>query len=391
MPILSDRELLARLVAFDTTSHESNLPLADFLCDYLDRPGVRVTRQPAPGGQPKANLVIELGPEAEPGARGGLVLSGHMDTVPAGEGWSSAPFRLTERDGALYARGSADMKGFLAVAANLFARTAPGTLRQPLVLLFTYDEEVGTLGARHFHERWPADRPLPARAVIGEPTELAVVRAHKGHLRCRVTVRGRSAHSAYPRLGHNAIEPAARLVVALADLRRRLEEDRLPSSTDFPEVPWPALNVGRIEGGTAVNVVPERCEVEVGLRLLPGMDAEETAARLREAAAAALDGEQHEWEVLSLSPPMQSPPESALFRTLCELAGEPAEPAVGYATDAGWLQRMGIECVLFGPGSIRVAHKPDEHVPLADLARAAEVLAALVERCCGPAAGDAAA
>jgi acetylornithine deacetylase len=391
MTLLSDRDLLARLVAFDTTSSESNLPLADFLCDYLARPGVRITRQEAPGGAPKANLVIELGPETDPGERGGLVLSGHMDTVPAGEGWSTPPFELTDRDGAAYGRGSADMKGFLALAANRFARTAVSWLRQPLALVFTYDEEVGTLGARHLHERWPEGRPLPRRAVIGEPTELSVVRAHKGHLRARITVRGTSAHSAYPHLGHNAIEPAARLVVALGDLRRRLESERLPASADFPEVPWPALNVGRIDGGTAVNVVPERCEVEVGVRLLPGMDGDGMAARLREEAAKALAGERFEWETLSLSPPMQAPPGSALFATLCEIAGEPAEPAVGYATDAGWLQRMGMECVLFGPGSIRVAHKPDEHVPLDQLARAAEVLERLVARWCGPAAeGEAA-
>ena len=391
MTLLSDRDLLARLVAFDTTSRESNLPLADFLCGYLDRPGVRITRQPAPGGAPKANLVVELGPEVDPGGRGGLVLSGHMDTVPAGEGWSTPPFQLVERGGAAYARGSADMKGFLAVAANLFARTSPADLRHPLVLLFTYDEEVGTLGARHFRERWPDERPLPAKAVVGEPTELTVVRAHKGHLRARVVVRGQSAHSAYPHLGRNAIEPAARLVVALGELRRELEGERLPSSADFPEVPWPALNVGRIDGGTAVNVVPERCEVEVGVRLLPGMDGEAVAARLRETVEHALDGEEHEWEVLSLSPPLQTPAGSALYRALCALAGEPLEPTVGYATDAGWLQEIGIECVLFGPGTIRVAHKPDEHVPLADLARAGEVLAELVARCCGPAAGGAAA
>jgi acetylornithine deacetylase len=377
---LSDRELLARLVAFDTTSSETNLPLADFLCGYLDRPGVRIHRQAAPS-EPKVNLVIEAGPPVDPALRGGLVLSGHMDTVPAGEGWSSPPLRLTERDGVLYGRGSADMKGFLAVAANLAARTPLARLRHPLVLLFTYDEEVGTLGAAHLHDEWTGP-PLPRRAVIGEPTELAVVRAHKGHLRARFLLRGVSAHSAYPHLGRSAIEPAGRLIVALAALRRAWEAERLPSSADFPEVPYPALNVGRVDGGTAANVVPERCLVEVGLRLLPGMDAEAVAERLRAAAAEALPGEELGWEVLSVSPPMSVPPDAPLFRSLCELAGEPAEPTVGYATDAGWLQRMGMECVLFGPGSIRVAHKPDEHVPLAELARAAEVLDRLVERWC---------
>ena len=380
--LLSDRELLARLVAFDTTSSESNLPLADFLCDYLARPGVRIRRMPAPA-EPKVNLAIEAGPPVDPVSRRGLVLSGHMDTVPAGEGWSSPPFRLAERGGALFARGSADMKGFLAIAANLVARLDPTRLAEPLVLLFTYDEELGTLGARRLHDDWPADQPLPRRAVIGEPTELAVVRAHKGHLRARFTLSGTSAHSAYPHLGRSAIEPAARLIVALAALRRELESERLPSSADYPEVPYPALNVGRVEGGTAVNVVPERCLVEVGVRLLPGMDAGAVAERLLATATAALPGEALGWEVLAVSPPMASPPGSDLYRWLCSRVGEPAEPAVGYATDAGWLQRMGLDCVLFGPGSIRVAHKPDEYVPLSELERAREILEGLAGHWCG--------
>jgi acetylornithine deacetylase len=316
--------------------------------------------------------------------RGGLVLSGHMDVVPAGEGWSSPPFALAERDGACYGRGTADMKGFLALAANLAVEAAEdGGLRQPLVLLFTYDEEVGTLGARHFFHTWPAARPLPKQAVIGEPTELQPIRAHKGHLKARFTYYGVSAHSAYPHLGRNAVEPAGRLIVALTALRHALENERLPSSAEFPEVPYPALNVARVEGGTAINVVPERCVVEVGVRLLPGMDGDEVAARLRAVAAAATPELPPEWELLSVSPPMRLPADAPFYRSLCSLAGEPDEPTVGYATDAGWLQRLGMECVLFGPGSIRVAHKPDEHVPLADLVRAREVLQALIAAHCG--------
>jgi acetylornithine deacetylase len=390
--VLSDRDLLARLVAFDTTSHRSNLPLADFLVDYLDRPGVRVERDaPAvePGDQPKANLVVALGPPVDPVSRDGLVLSGHMDVVPAGEGWSSPPFTLSERDGALYGRGSADMKGFLALAANLAASTDPARLRRPLVLVLTFDEEVGTLGARHLHDHWPADRPLPRQAVIGEPTELLPVRLHKGHLKARFTLHGTSAHSAYPHLGRNAVEPAGRLIVALAELRRQLEDERVASSASFPEVPWPSLNVARVEGGTAINVVPDRCIVEVGVRLLPGMDAQEMASRLQETAAAALPDHPPSWELLSISPPMELTAEAPLFRTLCDLAGEPADPAASYATDAGWLQRMGMECVLFGPGSIRVAHKPDEHLPIADLERGRRLLAQLLAICCGDRAPEA--
>src|SRR5205823_1221871 len=163
--------------------------------------------------------------------------------VPAGDGWSSPPFELTARGDALYGRGAADMKGFLALALNLAAELDPDRLAHPLVLVLTYDEELGTLGARHLHDHWPADRPLPRHAVIGEPTELSPVRLHKGHLKGRYTLHGVSAHSAYPHLGRNAIEPAGRLIVALSELGRRLAAERLPSSAAFPEVPGPSLNV----------------------------------------------------------------------------------------------------------------------------------------------------
>ncbi len=390
-PPLSDRELLARLVAFDSTSHRSNLPLADWICDYVARPGVRIERDAFldDAGERKQNLVIEVGPAVDAATRGGLVLSGHMDVVPAGDGWSSDPFTLTERDGALVARGSADMKGFLALAINLARELDASALSQPLVLLLTCDEEVGTLGARHLHDHWPAARPLPRQALIGEPTELQPVRVHKGHLKARFTFQGTSAHSAYPHLGRNAIEPAGRLIVALSRLREELAAERLPSSAHFPEVPAPSLNVGCVHGGTAINVVPERCVVEVGVRLLPGMDTEALIARLLRVAAEATPEMSPTWELLSISPPMEASAEAPLFARLCALVGTPAEPAAAYATDGGWLQRMGLDCVLFGPGSIRVAHKPDERVPIADLVHARAVLATLVDELCGAHAGAA--
>ncbi|HVS02740.1 MAG TPA: acetylornithine deacetylase [Thermoanaerobaculia bacterium] len=382
MTRLAVTELLGRLIACDTTSSKSNLPLVDFLCDYLARPGVRIHRQEA-AAEPKANLVVELGPECDPVERAGLVLSGHTDVVPAEEpGWRSDPFTAAERDGAVFGRGAADMKGFLAVAVELASRLDPATLRRPLVLLLTYDEELGTLGARHFHDAWPAERPLPRHALIGEPTELQVVRLHKGHLKARVTILGESAHSAYPHLGRNAIEPAGPLLTALSSLRRELEQERFPSSQAFPEVPHASLNVARVRGGTAINIVPDRCVVDVGVRLLPGMNPEALAARVEETAGRALAGHAHTWELLSLSPPMEAPADGRLVTELCRLAGCRQAGSVPFASDGGWLQRMDMECVLFGPGSIRVAHRPDEHVPLAHLEAAATVLGRLVAEWC---------
>jgi acetylornithine deacetylase len=389
---LSDAALLARLVGFDTTSRNSNLPLVDFLCEVLDRPGVRIVRQPSPDGA-KANLIAWLGPEPEPGDpdRPGLVLSGHMDVVPAEEeGWRSDPFALADQGDRWVARGACDMKGFLALAVNAglaaVSAGATGGLRAPLALVFTYDEEVGTLGARHLLEGYADGRLLPRSAVIGEPTSLRVVRAHKGHLKMRITLHGKSAHSGYPHLGVNAIEPAARVIEALAALRRTLEREHPPHRELFPEVPYVPLNVGTVHGGAAVNVIPDRCAVEVGVRPLPGMDSAALAERVRQAALAAVpSGLAPAFELLSDSPPMVLDESAPIHRHLCSLVGQQGGATVSFATDAGWLQRLGLDCAVFGPGTIEVAHQPNEHVPKAELARARELIDRTVARFCGEA------
>lgn len=388
MAALSDSQLLARLVSFDTTSRNSNLPLADFLADYLDRPGIRVERNPSADGT-KTNLIAWIGPEPR-AERQGLVLSGHMDTVPADEeGWESDPFTLADRGDRWVARGSCDMKGFLALAANLaveIAQTRRGLLRAPLVLVFTYDEEVGTLGARRLTETFRGVAGLPRSAVIGEPTELRVARVHKGHLKMRITLHGRSAHSGYPHLGSNAIEPAGRVITALAGLRRELEAEPMANRELFPEVPFVPLNVGTIQGGSAINVVPDRCHLEVGVRPLPGVESEALAERIRRAAREAAAPFEPDMQVLSDSPPMLLDEASPIHRHLCGLVGQRTGSSVSFATDAGWLQRLGMDCVIFGPGSIEVAHKPNEHLPKDQLIAARGLLDATLRRFCQEAA-----
>lgn len=381
MALLSDAELLARLVAFDSTSRNSNLPIADFLCDYLDRPGVRVERNLSPDGD-KANLIAWIGPEPDAGRRG-LVLSGHMDVVPADEdSWRNDPFRLTDEGDRWVGRGSCDMKGFLAVAANLAAEARAERWRAPLALVFTYDEEVGTLGAKHFTETFPGAESLPRSAVIGEPTSLRVARAHKGHAKLRVTLHGVSAHSGYPHLGANAIEPAGRVIVALAALRRELEAEELPNRELFPEVPYVPLNVGTVHGGAAINVVPDRCDVELGFRPLPGLASEEIAERIRRVVREAAAPFEPEIGTLSDSPPMLLDEASLIHRHLCSLVGQSGQSTVSFATDAGWLQRLGMDCAIFGPGSIEVAHKPNEFLPKDEFAAARGLLERTIQRFC---------
>jgi acetylornithine deacetylase len=379
--LLSDAELLARLVGFDSTSRNSNLPIADFLCDYLDRPGVRIARNPSSDGT-KANVIVWLGPEPE-GDRRGLVLSGHMDVVPAEEdGWRHDPFHLADEGDRWVGRGSCDMKGFLALAANLTIEADPRSWRAPLALVFTYDEEVGTLGAKRLTESFPEAERLPRSAVIGEPTSLRVARTHKGHTKLSVTLHGVSAHSGYPHLGVNAIEPAGRVIVALTDLRHTLEAEHAPNRELFPEVPYVPLNVGTIHGGSAINVVPDRCVVEVGFRPLPGITSEELIERVSRAAREAAGPFEPAIELLSDSPPLLLDEASPIHRHLCALNHQEAGSSVSFATDAGWLQRLGMDCAIFGPGSIEVAHKPNEFLPKDEFVAARDLLERTIRRFC---------
>ncbi len=372
---MDDIELLSRLVAFDTVSHRSNLALVDFLCEYAK--GARAERVPSPDGK-KANLVLRFGPDEGEG----LTLCGHMDVVPAEEdGWRSDPFKLRAEGDRLFARGACDMKGFLAVALNL-AVEARG-LRGPLVLVFTYDEETGTVGARDLVERWPLVKTLPERAIIGEPTELRVVRMHKGHVRVRVTLHGVSAHSALPHLGRNAIEAAARVLVSLRGLRHRLEEAKGPNAAHFPEVPYVTLNVGTIRGGVAANVVPDRCVLEIGARPLPGMDVGEVVEQVRAAVANAAGDAPWELEIPAESPALLLDAASPLHSTLCSVVGQHGDASVAFATDGGWLARAGLQCAVFGPGNIAVAHKPNEFLTRSDLAGARLFLGGATARLTG--------
>ena len=378
--LLCNKELLSRLVAFDSTSANSNLPIADFICEYLDRPGIDIQRNESEDGT-KTNLVIRVGPTER--GRNGLVLSGHMDVVPAAESeWLSDPFSLTETDGKLMGRGTADMKGFLALALNRAASLDPSRLHNPLVLILTYDEEAGTLGARRFAETWPDHDQVPVSTIIGEPTALRVIRMHKGHLGMRVTIFGISAHSGYPHLGKNAIEPAAQIISGLSQLRRELENERGVNSEYFPEVPYVPLNIARVDGGVALNVVPDKCTVECCIRLLPEMPKQTITERARELVQRYAGDARFEIEFMSEAPPMLLPDTAPVYTQLCSEVGQQVTLSASYATDAGWLQSVGMQCAIFGPASIEVAHKPNEFMPIAEFERADAILERVTSHFC---------
>jgi len=371
---LTDSELLSRLVSFDSTSTHSNLPIADFICDYLERPGVEIVRN-FNEDRTKTNLVIRLASAESSRPDEGLLLCGHLDVVPADEpDWRSDPFRLSETESTFVGRGACDMKGFVALAVNLFRQASGQSVRRPLALLFTYDEEPGTLGAQHFAKTWHRPFELPRRCVVGEPTELRAVRMHKGHLRMRVTLHGKTAHTGYPHLGVNAIEPAASVISTLSSLRQRWQKQRVATSVYYPQTPYMSLTISLIRGGTAMNVVPDRCQIDFGVRLLPGMEAGPVVEEVRSALEALRDSVRLEFEVTGLSPPLLLDERADFYRLVCSLVDQSETHAVSYATDGGPLQPLGLECVVFGPGSIEVAHKANEFLPKDQFLSAGKIL-----------------
>jgi len=383
---LTDRAMLSRLVAIDSTSRLGNEGVVDLIGAYLDVPRIRVRILPGSAegdeGPARRNMIVTTGPATEDGA--GLTWSGHLDCVPALEpNWTGDPFVLAERDGQLVGRGACDMKGPLAVALNAMRRAAATDLKAPFTLVLTCDEELGSLGARHLVDHWPADEPVPPTAVIvGEPTSLEAVRMHKGHLTMRLDVDGVPAHSGSPHLGRNAIEPAARAIVALSALREDLARERVPASEHFEAVPFAALTVARVRGGEALNVIPPSCSVEVGVRPLPGQPSETLADRIERAARGAVGEAPLEFTVLNDNPPMETRDDAPVHRAVSSCIGQTDSRGVSFASDGGHLRRLGLECVLFGPGSIEVAHRADEFIPIAELERYGPLLDQLVDRFC---------
>lgn len=379
--LLSDRDLLARLIAFDTTSICSNRPIADFACEYLERPGVEIVRNESADGA-KLNVLALAGPPGD-ADRAGLILCGHMDCVPAGEmGWGSDPFLMTEADGRYLGRGTCDMKGSVALAMNALASVDPQRLAAPLGVLLTYDEEVGSLGAVRFVSTWPADRALPRSVIVGEPTSMRVVRMHKGHLALRIRTRGRAAHSGSPHLGSNAIDAASPIIAGLARFARQLKQRRAPSSQFFPQVPSPVLNVSTIRGGEAINVIPDACTMEISVRVLPDMNPADLMEGIRDTVAKSQIHGNYEIEVINDNPPMLLDAEAEVHQALTALLGQSDSLGVSFASDAGHLSKAGFDCVLFGPGCIEAAHRPNEYVPIDELTRAKEILGRAIERFC---------
>lgn len=360
--------LLGSLVAFDTTSRNSNLELIDFVAAYLRRRGVVADLTFDDGGR-KANLFATLGDGTKPG----LILSGHTDVVPVdGQSWNSDPFALVCRDGRFYGRGAADMKGFLAVVLSKVDDILDAGLPAPIHLALTYDEEVGCLGVRGLLSRL-AERGLAARGcVVGEPTSMVPVTAHKGKRAYRCCVRGLSAHSSLRPFGVNAIEHAAGIIARLSDMADALEK---AMTDDGFDVPYTTLNTTTIKGGMATNTIPADCDFSFEYRFLPQADPERIISDIRsyisgtvEPRMRRIDGATGvDLDQIISYPPLDCQANGDLLALVQRWCGRTEARKVAFGTEAGLYAQAGIPAVVCGPGDIRQAHRPDEYVETAQL------------------------
>ncbi|WP_445166061.1 acetylornithine deacetylase [Mycolicibacterium sp. Dal123E01] len=368
-------ELIEALVAVDTVSRHSNLPLIDTVRQLLDSQGVPSHLCLSPSGD-KANLLATL-----PGARGrlsgGVMLSGHTDVVPVeGQDWDSAPFVPEVKDDRLFGRGTCDMKGFLGVVLDAVPDLLAAQLDFPVHLAFSYDEEVGMGGGRDLVEEVVRRDMRPAICIVGEPTDMNVVGGHKSLNLGRIEVAGRALHSSLAPLAVNAIDYAGRMVGFLADLAADFAE-RGPRDHAY-EVPFSTLSVNVIDGGVAINTVAERCVVQFDYRTvgadLPELIMQQIAQRCAELnrIPTPTGGYAHlTLSMMAMVPGLDTAPTSPAVRVATALGGRPSSAGVGFCTEAGLFMRQGIETVVCGPGSIKQAHAPNEYVEL-DQIRACE-------------------
>ena len=384
-PSSATRDLLAKLVAIDTTSRNSNLGLITFVEELFDAHGIAHARVPNEDGT-KANLVAQVGPNVPDG----IVLSAHTDCVPVdGQPWTRDPFTMAEDGGRFYGRGVTDMKGFIAAVLAMVPAMASASLTRPIQFALSYDEELGTLGAPSAVEGLLATFPRPVAALVGEPTGMEVVTAHKGIRAFRVTVDGLDGHSSQPQRASNAIAAVTRLATRIDDLAQQHREAAADPRFDPP---YTTCNLATIEGGQALNIVPRHAEMTFEFRPVPADDttaiADDLATYAEEVLVPALRRDtgvgEITFEVLATARALASEPDGiaeALARQLSGYVGP--DRTVPFGTDGGHFQAAGISTVVIGPGRIEQGHQPDEWIETSELARCEAFIERLIAHLSG--------
>ena len=373
-------DMITELVGFDTVSRNSNLALIHYVRDYLAGHGVTSHLIASPCGQ-KANLFATVGPNVE----GGIVLSGHTDVVPVdGQPWDTDPFSIVEKDGRLYGRGTCDMKAFSAIALAMVPDMLDKGLKRPIHFALSYDEEVGCFGAPSMIQRLTTDIARPSAVIVGEPTSMQPIVAHKGIAALRTTVIGHEAHSSQVHRGVSAVTTAARLITFIDDMMLENAAHAEPASPFEP--PYTTLHVGVVNGGTALNIISRVCTFMWDVRTLPGDDWQSYLQRfqayadsLLPAMQAIAPGASITTEVLADAPPLQDQG-GAAQALVFDLCGHDNAKVAPYAAEAGQFQEQGFSVVLCGPGSIDQAHQPNEYIDIAQVSACERFMEQLVDR-----------
>ena len=376
--------LIERLIGFDTTSRDSNLGLIEWTRDYLKGYGIE-SRLTYDATGKKANLFATV----QKGNKPGIVLSGHTDVVPVdGQDWGSDPFTATLRGDRIYGRGACDMKSYLAVILAMAPRFAAANLKAPIHFALSYDEEVGCIGARGLLEDLARNGIRPAGAIIGEPTSMQPVIAHKGKRAYKCCVRGKEAHSALTPQGVNAIEYAAKIITYIRHMAERLQTCE-PRDYGF-DVPFTTLQTGVIAGGTAGNIVPRECIFQFEFRYLPGADPDALEREIKDYAERVILPEMQRTdpntgisiETKAANPGLSTSETDEITQLAQALSRNPSTAKVAYLTEGGLFQQAGIPAIICGPGSIEQAHKPDEYVTLAQVALCESFMVRLLDQMC---------
>jgi acetylornithine deacetylase len=368
-------DILKDLIAVPSVVGTPNGAIVDAIRRVLEGAGVRVRVLPGPEGD-RFNLFATIGPAMVPG----YVLSGHMDVVPATEPeWTSDPFQLRAAGDRFYGRGTSDMKGFIAAALAALPALTAAPLARPIHFAFTYDEEAGCQGAPHLLPHLPTLCAPPLGVIVGEPSGLRAVRAHKGKAAVRLTIRGRAGHSSRPDQGLNAIHAMTDALTAAVVQAERLRQG--PMDSVF-EPPYSSLQVGTIQGGRAVNIIPDVCAAEFEARAIAGVNPSTLLEPVRHAAERLEEqGFAVDWTETGAYPALFLPARSPLARLLEELTGQEPLAAVSYGTEAGLYQTAGMDAIICGPGDISRAHRPNEHIRLDELQACQSMIEALGARC----------
>ncbi|MCB8822578.1 acetylornithine deacetylase [Microvirga rosea] len=382
---LSPREMLARLIAFPSISSRSNLDIIEFSREWLRQHGVE-SHLVYSSEKDKANLYATIGPKVE----GGVVLSGHTDVVPVdGQVWTSDPWVLTERDGKLYGRGTADMKGFDALALALVPDMLKADLRRPIHIALSYDEEIACRGAPAMVSAMARTIPTPAAVIVGEPTRHAVVTGHKASIQLRTQVTGYAVHSSRIDQGVSAVMNAARLIVWLEDT---MEHNRQRANHDDPfEPPYTTLHCGMVEGGSAANIVASSTWFYTDIRAIPMENPWDYVERYRDYIATSIEprmkaispGTGVQVEIVSDVPGLRPEENGSAERLMRRLTGDNRTSVVAYGTEAGLFQRNGWSTVVCGPGDIAQAHQPDEFLEMSELEAGELLLRRLISELAG--------